>query len=62
MKGKRRKLQSERKRHRKTAAYTEAPQNKQGKRLSMYARKYLWLAKHGLWGFQVPEPKPWKSR
>lgn len=27
---------------------------------SRYARKRAYLTKAGLWGFQVPEPKPWK--
>lgn len=26
---------------------------------SRYARKAKWLARHGLWGFEVPSPKPW---
>jgi hypothetical protein len=29
---------------------------------SKYALKREWLNKHGLRGFEVPEPKPWKSR
>lgn len=28
---------------------------------SKYARKYAWLHAHGMWGFDVPQPKPWKS-
>ena len=27
---------------------------------SKYARKRIWCAKNGVWGFEVPEPKPWK--
>ena len=27
---------------------------------SRYARKYKYLHVHGLWGFEVPEPKPWR--
>lgn len=27
---------------------------------SRYARKAQWLAKHNLFGFQVPSPKPWQ--
>lgn len=27
---------------------------------SRYARKAQWLAKHELFGFQVPSPKPWR--
>lgn len=30
-------------------------------RKSKYARKAAYLHKHGLWGWQVPEPKPWKT-
>lgn len=26
---------------------------------SKYARKHAYLSKNGLWGFQVPSPKPW---
>jgi hypothetical protein len=28
--------------------------------ISKYARKHAWCAAHGVFGFQVPEPKPWK--
>ena len=27
---------------------------------SKYARKRAWCHKHGVWGFEVREPKPWK--
>jgi hypothetical protein len=27
---------------------------------SKYARKAAWLFRHGVWGFEVPFPKPWK--
>jgi hypothetical protein len=27
---------------------------------SKYGRKKQWLDRKGLYGFQVPEPKPWK--
>lgn len=27
---------------------------------SKYARKRQWLTSHGMWGFDVPSPKPWK--
>lgn len=27
---------------------------------SNYARKKIWLHKNAMWGFDVPEPKPWK--
>ena len=35
-------------------------QNSKGN--SNYARKKAWLKQHGKWGFEVPEPKPWRSR
>ena len=50
-----RKVISERKRRRKTQAY------KDGGGKSPYARKAKYLAKHALFGFQVREPKPWRS-
>jgi hypothetical protein len=28
---------------------------------SDYARKRDYCNKHGVWGFEVPEPKPWKK-
>lgn len=28
---------------------------------SKYAIKHRWLSRHGLWGWEVPEPKPWKT-
>lgn len=28
---------------------------------SRYARKRDWLLAHGMWGFDVPHPKPWGS-
>ena len=27
---------------------------------SRYAKKKAYLTKHGGWGFDYPEPKPWK--
>lgn len=27
---------------------------------SAYARKRDWLTTHGMWGFDVPHPKPWR--
>lgn len=27
---------------------------------SNYGRKSRWLNEHGMWGFDVPSPKPWK--
>lgn len=29
---------------------------------SNYARKRAWLRRHAMWGFDVPEPKPWKRK
>ncbi len=29
---------------------------------SNYARKREWCAKHGVFGFEIREPKPWRSR
>jgi len=29
---------------------------------SDYARKKRWCDRNGKWGFEVPEPKPWKRR
>lgn len=28
---------------------------------SNYARKKAYCRKNGVWGFEVPEPKPWKK-
>ena len=28
---------------------------------SKYARKFKYLKIHNLWGFQIQNPKPWKS-
>lgn len=28
--------------------------------VSRYARKKKYCDKHGVWGFEVPEPKPWR--
>lgn len=27
---------------------------------SRYARKARWCTKNGVWGWEVPEPKPWR--
>lgn len=27
---------------------------------SKYARKKKWLNSNGMWGFDVPSPKPWR--
>jgi len=29
---------------------------------SKYARKHAYLNKAGLWGFEVPTPKPWQGK
>lgn len=29
---------------------------------SNYARKRKYCARHGVWGWEVPEPKPWKRK
>ncbi len=29
---------------------------------SNYARKFAWLNSNGLWGFEVPDPKPWRKQ
>ncbi len=52
-KGKQRKKDQAKKLKRRTAQYL------QGGGDSTYARKKKWLAKNGLWGFEVPHPKPW---
>ncbi len=56
MASKKRKAQSARKRQRQTAAFSEGSKGGQSK----YARKARYLKKAGLFGFQVPGPKPWK--
>jgi hypothetical protein len=28
---------------------------------SKYARKHAYCLKHGVWGFEVSNPKPWKK-
>jgi hypothetical protein len=28
---------------------------------SNYSRKSDWTSRNGVWGFEVPEPKPWKK-
>jgi len=30
--------------------------------MSKYAKKRAFLHRHALWGWQVPEPKPWKRK
>ena len=55
---KRRTRNAGRKAFKRSAEYRQAkPKGK-----SNYARKMRWLAGKFLWGFQVAEPKPWRSR
>ena len=37
------------------------PDVKKTRHESNYGRKHVWLSRHGLWGFEVPEPKPWRG-
>lgn len=46
---------STRRKRRSTAKYLE------GGGESQYARKKAYCHKNGVWGFEVPEPKPWRS-
>ena len=54
VKGRARKLKQARKKAAKLAAMDKAG----GK--SRYARKHAYCVRNGVWGFEVPEPKPWK--
>ena len=45
---------SEKRKRKMSAKYLE------GGYESNYARKRAYLNKHGLWGWEVPAPKPWK--
>ncbi len=56
MKGKRRAAKSG-ERQRKRARM--AKEGTTGKGCSRYARKKKYLDRNGLWGFEVPAPKPW---
>jgi len=38
----------------------KAGKGKSRQKKSMYARKREYCNKSGLWGFEVPSPKPWK--
>ena len=51
---KRKKVLADKKARKRTEAY------KRGSGNSRYARKAKWLHTHELWGWMVPEPKPWK--
>lgn len=44
----------------RSAVKRRASRSMVGKERSRYARKKKWLAGTGLFGFQVPEPKPWR--
>lgn len=54
-----RKTQRAQKRANKRAAKEAGMKRTGGK--SNYARKHEWCARNGVFGFQVLEPKPWKS-
>ena len=32
------------------------------KKVSNYSRKLSYCARNGVWGWEVPEPKPWRKR
>jgi hypothetical protein len=53
-KGKRRKEVEKKKKARKEAAMKH-PSGE-----SQYGRKKRYCESNGVWGFQVPEPKPWR--
>lgn len=55
-KSNKRKKLSERKSHKRARRYLEGGGD------SQYARKKTYCHKNGVWGFDVPEPKPWKKR
>jgi endonuclease YncB( thermonuclease family) len=55
MKRVRRTTLSDKKRMKNTAQY------KAGGGESQYALKKAYCQKNGVWGFEVPEPKPWKK-
>jgi len=44
----------------KRRAERESGQRRPGGK-SAYAKKSAWCHAHGVWGFDVPSPKPWKS-
>ena len=48
---------SEKKKRKVTAKYLEGGGGK-----SKYARKHAYCSKHGVWGFEVPFPKPWQKK
>jgi len=56
MKRKKTNLLSEKKRRKLSKKYLS------GGGESQYAKKYAYLNSTGLWGWEVPEPKPWKSK
>ena len=51
--------------HRKTSAATrkaaKAAAMKRPGFQSQYALKRAWLNRSGMWGWEVPEPKPWRK-
>jgi uncharacterized LabA/DUF88 family protein len=53
-KSKRRAKESERKKFKRSEAYTGEKGD------SRYARKRAYCIKHAVWGFEVPPPKPWR--
>ena len=55
MKRQKKKTLSEKKRRKLSAAYLDGGGD------SQYARKHAYCSKHGVWGFEVAEPKPWKK-
>ena len=55
MKRQKRKTLSEKKRRKLSASYRDGGGD------SQYARKHAYCSKHGVWGFEIAEPKPWKK-
>ena len=43
-------------------AQRKAERMKKSAESSNYYKKSKYLSKHNLWGFEVPEPKPWRSK
>ena len=43
----------------KAAAKASRARNPGGN--SKYARKVQWCRRNGVWGWEVPSPKPWRS-
>jgi endonuclease YncB( thermonuclease family) len=55
MKTKKQNTLSNKKKYKLSKKYLE------GEGESQYARKKAYCQKNGVWGFEVPEPKPWKK-